>query len=409
MLRIDLTGNPSRNAPACSVAEKNDTPAWASPEVYPAKPDSSPYGAMSRKGRRTEFESLEALSAHVRSSRESVEAVWTPETGSMVPPEAVADLLEPLRRRFVDLAEADAADARRSTVIFSLLVLWALYASLAKRQIPTESVEVGLAALLLVVLGLIPWYDAWKDRKQAWALNGDGLAGEEEEARFERWLGMEGRTFTQVLLGLLVLTGAVQIWVDLKPSVAAAGLDKEAYRHGEMFRLFTAPFLHGHPLHWALNAAGLWFIGRRVEALARWPHLVIVFFLAMIAGGIATAELMPDQPSVGASGGLMGLLGFLLVFETLHQRLVPHPTRRRLFAALILTFVVGFIGYRFIDNFAHGGGLAAGVLYAALVFPRSRSARRPRANKADLLLGWIAVLALTTSALVAIYKMLAFS
>jgi membrane associated rhomboid family serine protease len=103
----------------------------------------------------------------------------------------------------------------------------------------------------------------------------------------------------------------------------------------------------------------------------------------------------------------MGLLGFLLVFETLHPRLVPHPTRRRLFAALLLTFVVGFVGYQFIDNYAHAGGLAAGILYAVVVFPRSRSTRRPRTNKIDLVSGAAAVLVLTTSALVAVVLMIA--
>ena len=103
----------------------------------------------------------------------------------------------------------------------------------------------------------------------------------------------------------------------------------------------------------------------------------------------------------------MGLLGFLLVFETLHVRLVPRPTRRRLGAALLVTFVIGFIGYRFIDNFAHAGGLVAGVLYAGIVFPKSRSARRPRANRADIFAGGVALAVLTGSALFAVTLMLA--
>ena len=270
---------------------------------------------------------------------------------------------------------------------------------------PTESIEVGLAGILLVVLGLLPWYDAWKERRSAWELNEERLAGEEEEARFDRWLGREKAAFTIFLLALLVVAGVVQIWIGEK-SIGSAGLDKERYHAGEGGRLYTAPFLHGHPLHWALNASGLWFIGRRVEALARWPHLVLVFLLSMLVGGITTAQFI-ETTSVGASGGLMGLLGFLLVFETLHPRLVPQPTRQRLFAALVLTFVVGFIGYRFIDNYAHGGGLAAGVVYAALVFPRSRSARRPRANVLDVIFGALAVAVLTTSVLVAVALMIA--
>lgn len=388
------------------VAETDESPAWASPEVYPAKPGTPAYGALSRKGKRSEFESLEALQAHVRSSRESVEAVWTPQTDRTVPPEAIPDLLEPLRRRFVDLAEEGASDARRNSAIFGFLLAWALYAAIANRRLPLDSVEVGLAALLLIVLGLMPWYDAWKARKEAWELNVERLVSEEEEARFERWLSRERAVVTVSLLGLLMVAGAVQVWVGLEDSVQAAGLEKQLYARGEWWRLFTAPFLHGHPLHWALNAAGLWYLGRRVEALARWPHLAIVVLVSMLAGGIATAEFMPDRTSVGASGALLGLLGFLLVFETLHQRLVPHPTRRRLFAALILTFVVGFVGYRFIDNYAHGGGLVAGILYGAIVFPKSRSARRPAADFRDRLVGGAALAVLTASALWAVGRML---
>ena len=389
--------------------EISEQPGWASPDIYPEKPEGAPYGALSRKGRRCEFESLEALGVHVRSSRESVEAVWTPESEGMIPPEAVKDLVEPLRQRFVDLAESDASEAKRNTLIFALLLAWALYANLANRTTPTESVGVGLAGILLIILGLVPWFDAWRNRRSAWELNEERLVGEEHEARFERWLGRQRSPLTWTIIGLLVVSGAAQIWVELEASVEAAGLvgrDKEG-KGTEIWRLFTAPFLHGHPLHWALNVAGLWYIGRRVEALASWPHLALVFLVAMVAGGVATVQFIPEKASVGASGGLLGLLGFLLVFETLHARLVPRPTRRRLCAALVLTFLIGVVGYSFIDNYAHGGGLAAGMLYAAIVFPKSRSARRPRANRMDRIFGGVSLAVLTAFALVAVKLMLA--
>lgn len=388
------------------MAETNDSPAWEAPEVFPEKTAESPYGAKSRKGKTCGFDSLDALSAHVRSSRESVEAVWTPDTDRMVPPEAVPDLLESLRHRFVDVAEDAAVDARRHSILFGIILLWALYASLARGAPPQQSVEVGLAALLLIVMGLMPWYEAIRERKSAWELSVESLASEEEEARFEKWLSVERHRFTTFLLLALAVVGLAQVWVGLESSVKAAGLLKDRYKMGEGLRLFTAPFLHGHLLHWALNAGGLWFLGRRVEALARWPHLVLVFFSAMVAGGLATVEFMPSKASVGASGGLMGLLGFLLVFETLHPRLVPQPTRQRLFVTLLLTFVVGAVGYNFIDNYAHAGGLVAGVIYAVVVFPKSRSARRPQANQLDLIFGGLVTVVLTISALVAVALML---
>ena len=39
---------------------------------------------------------------------------------------------------------------------------------------------------------------------------------------------------------------------------------------------------------------------------------------------------------------------------------------------------MGIIGYRFIDNAAHLGGLLAGMLYGVIVFPASESIHRPR-------------------------------
>lgn len=383
----------------------DEQPVWADPELFPSKPPEFAYGAVSRTGRRSGFETFEALDAHVRSSRESVSAVWTPEAIRTVPPESVPELLEALRRRYLDQAEADRSDARRISAIFGFLLAWALYAAVANHRLPQDSAEVGLAAVLLLVLGLIPWYDAWKGRKEAWELDPERLASEEEEARFERWLEHQRATATRGLLGLLVLVGTVQIWVGRDVWEALVALDKGAYRQGEWWRLFTAPFVHGHPLHWALNAAGLWYLGRRVEALARWPHVMIVFLFAVLAGGIASARYLPGQSSVGASGGLLGLLGFLLVFETLHARLVPQPARRRLFAALVLTFLIGAVGYQFIDNFAHAGGVAAGVLYAVLVFPKSRTARRPKSDWRDRLLGVLAAAVLTAASLLTVWRM----
>lgn len=81
----------------------------------------------------------------------------------------------------------------------------------------------------------------------------------------------------------------------------------------------------------------------------------------------------------------MGMLGFLLVFETRHAKLVPRSARRRLIAALVGTALIGVIGVRFIDNAAHAGGLVAGMVYAFIVFPRSSSVFRPQASAVDRL------------------------
>jgi membrane associated rhomboid family serine protease len=123
-------------------------------------------------------------------------------------------------------------------------------------------------------------------------------------------------------------------------------------------------------------------------------------------GGQASAFFV-TAPSVGASGGLMGWLGFLLVFETLHHRLVPLDARRRLAAGVALTAVIGLIGYRYVDNAAHAGGLLAGMLYAAIVFPRSSSPARPNSNLTDRIAGGAAMLVLIASAAFAVLRIMA--
>ena len=143
----------------------------------------------------------------------------------------------------------------------------------------------------------------------------------------------------------------------------------------------------------------------RSESLMGWPHLLLGFLAAVIAGGVATETFVPGTPSIGASGGLLGVLGMLLAFELLHPRLVPNSARRRLVAGVLATFAIGLVGYQFIDNAAHAGGLAAGIIYSLIVFPKSRSARRPKANRTDRVVGGLAGVVLTASALWAFWQM----
>ena len=388
------------------MSDSLERPAWAAPEVFPVKPATAPLGALSKKAVRTEFDSFEALEAHLGSSRQSVVAVWTPEAGRMVPPEAVVGLLEPLRKRFVDLAQGDFANARRNSMIFGGLLLWAVvYAAFSKKVLPQDSQNVGLAGLLLLVLGLIPLYEAWKSRRSGWNLNAENLAEEEREARFECWMDAQPMRLNYVLLFLMLFVGVAQIWVGVDKSVEVAGLTK--VEGAESWRYLTAPFLHGNVLHWGLNVAALFYLGRRTESLMGWPHILLGFLVAMLAGGIATDHFVPGSPSIGASGGVLGVLGMLMAFELLHSRLVPKSARRRLMAGVLVTFVIGLVGYQFVDNAAHAGGLVAGFAYSLIVFPKSRSARRPKANRLDRMIGGLAGLVLTASALWAFWQMVA--
>lgn len=101
----------------------------------------------------------------------------------------------------------------------------------------------------------------------------------------------------------------------------------------------------------------------------------------------------------------MGWLGFLLIFETLHSALVPSSAKRRLVGGVLITALIGLVGYRFIDNAAHFGGLLAGMAYAAIVFPKSSSVMRPEMNATDRLVGLVALAVIVASAVLAVIRM----
>ena len=406
-------------------AEKTDQPPWLSAELFPPKPTAAPFGVIGNKGKVSEFSSLEELAEFVGAARNPVAAIWTPDSERTTPMEAEQRLVEALRKRNRRIAEVDFSNARRSGFIFGVVFLWALVAAWLNRgKAPIlENQQLGLAALLLFWLALIPLYEAIKLRREAARLNAAEMDATAREARFEFWLTLQKMPFTMVLLAMLAATASAQIalgWsIDWFPSCIKAGILKTdfvvdgeliyegGYRNGEYWRLWTGALLHGNPVHLAMNGFALWYLGRRAESLARWPHLVMAYLAAMWVGGVASIYLLPDKLSVGASGGIMGLLGFLLVFETLHAKLVPRRARKRLAFAVVIIFLIGAVGWSFIDNAAHAGGMLAGMIYAVVVFPKSSSAHRPNSTRLDIVLGWGGLVILTASVLLALWKIFA--
>ncbi len=381
-------------------------PAWAREEAFSLKPQSSPYGSVDDKGKELPFESFDELKSYLESGKGRLAWIWTPEHERLVAPEEVPEMFGVLKKRRAIFAQDDDEEAKKTLPITGILLLYALYSAWrGGRPFGFESFHF----LVMIAFGFLyftarPWWESYKGKKSLRDFDRENLAEEIPESRFDLWMGSQRTFITMVLLGLL---GLVAITQFLTPGfgISEAGLDKARYTGGESWRVFTAAFMHGNLIHFLLNASALWYLARRVEILARWTHLATVFFLSMIGAGWATISWMPDQISVGVSGVVCGLLGFLLVFETLHRPLVPRPARRRLLGILGSLVVIGFVGFQFIDNAAHFGGLVTGAVYAFLVFPKSSSPHRPVILKRDAVVGGVALCLVLLSGLGAILMM----
>lgn len=396
-------------------------PIWAREDAFPPAPEG--WGWVDHKGKRQNCASREELLEAIRKDGDArLLLAWTPGHAHMMLPEEVSGaeeaVLESRRRMAVgDLLEAHDR-LRWFGILFGGLALWMLYQGWALAPRPADagerllfalrallqSMSVGIALLMFLIFAFIPWYQAVKRRREFGRWTPCDIAAAVPSLRFDTWLGLQKAPATRLLL---IMIGAVGI-AQMMPgnSIAAAGLVKPAYHGGEWWRLFTAPLLHGNLVHFLMNAAALLYLGKRLEVFARWPHVPLVFLFAGCIGGEASARFLA-APSVGASGGLMGWLGFLLVFEWLHRRLVPRAATRRLLAGVILTALIGVVGFRFIDNAAHAGGLLAGMLYAVIVFPKSSSPQRPASTITDRIAGGLAFAVIAASALFAIIRVTA--
>lgn len=142
---------------------------------------------------------------------------------------------------------------------------------------------------------------------------------------------------------------------------------------GQIWRIFTAMFLHFSIFHVGLNMLSLFFIGSAIEAFyGKWRYLAI-YLGAGLAGGIATYFLgAPDTVAAGASGAIFGVFGALGVFYVVNWRALGSYGRGAIgnwvfWLGLNIVFDFSVPGIGITD---HLGGLVAGVLIAFLLIPR---------------------------------------
>ena len=160
-------------------------------------------------------------------------------------------------------------------------------------------------------------------------------------------------------------------WGPNAPSLYLLG-ENNVYRilNGQWYRLFSACFLHGNLIHIGVNLYALWNIGPWANHILGGKRFLTLYLLSGLVGALASMiwrMLTIDHPlqvlggSVGASGAVFGLLGFVLLVA----RRTPgaEGMARQLMFFLILNIWIGLSSSQ-IDNAGHFGGFAVGLLFA---------------------------------------------
>ncbi|HEX2254702.1 MAG TPA: rhomboid family intramembrane serine protease [Thermoanaerobaculia bacterium] len=146
---------------------------------------------------------------------------------------------------------------------------------------------------------------------------------------------------------------------------------------GAWWRLLASMFLHIGVVHLVVNAWALYQLCGLFEVWLGSARLAVVYFVSGLTGSFASLVFTLEgtqRVSAGASGAIFGVLGALVTFLALRRDRLRPQARSLLFQLLFwagLNVVLGFSAPG-IDNGAHLGGFAAGLVLGAVVAPRRR-------------------------------------
>lgn len=174
--------------------------------------------------------------------------------------------------------------------------------------------------------------------------------------------------YTWILVGSIAVVFIAQMAVG-EVAIEAASFDKQRFLAGEHWRILTGTTIHGGLLHVAMNGYALFSLGRICEMLANRAHLMIVFLLSGIGGGLLSLVFLPDGISVGASGAILGVIGYLAIYAFRRRQFISSEFRKGLLINIGFVLIYGLILSQVIDNFAHVGGLLTGALYGLIQIP----------------------------------------
>ncbi len=193
---------------------------------------------------------------------------------------------------------------------------------------------------------------------------GDRSAASAGVHRLRARAGADAVIATSLLVAINILVFLVEvgqvggIWtVDSARIVGDGAVYGPAIADGEWWRLVTGGFLHATLVHIAFNMYLLWFLGGALERYAGAARLLAIYAAAVLWGSVGALLLSADSPTIGASGGVFGLMAALYLLE--RQRgvaLLGGSVGMLLVLNLVFTFL-----WPGVSIGGHLGGIAGGA------------------------------------------------
>jgi membrane associated rhomboid family serine protease len=248
-------------------------------------------------------------------------------------------------------------------VLITAFLLFALFAGFVTAQ--------DLFRNIIFILGLFGLIGGVWGIYYAKKLTLKDLIPSPEAIEFIRQGQLTKPYFSYILIACLVAVTLCQMYAGLDESIDAAGFVKPDFlKRGEYWRILTGGVLHGGILHLYFNGQALYGFGSLIESISNRAHLATVFLSAIIGGGIVSLIFLPEGASVGASGGIMGLIGYLAIYGYRRERQLPPDFLKSMLINVGFIAAFGIVAYQIVDNFGHLGGLITGAIYGFVQIPK---------------------------------------
>jgi len=213
-------------------------------------------------------------------------------------------------------------------------------------------------------------------------------------------------TSLAAMSGALTVVGGFQV---INPSSLEGQLALHPFlvANGDYYRLLSVTLVHDPSdiLHLLFNMYALWYAGQLVERMYGSLLMLALYAVCGVAASTSSFLFGPEGWSVGASGAIFGLFGVVLVATRFHHAILDAQSRAiaaQVGILIVLNLVIGFSGLLNVDNYAHVGGLLAG-LWLGFILPPGQVATlasmwhtpgggRPSVQTALLRVGGVAAL-----------------
>ena len=132
----------------------------------------------------------------------------------------------------------------------------------------------------------------------------------------------------------------------------------ERVKDMELYRLFTAGFMHLNLFHLLVNMYSLKILGEQVETYFGKKKFLVIYFFSMLTASLFAS--IGGASGLGASGAIFGLMGALLYFGYNFRLYFGSVLVKQLSSVIIMNLLIGFL-FNGISNAAHIGGLIGGL------------------------------------------------